>query len=236
MCRLFEKKNSFTVYRQFDQRGNKMEYNWEVKKSAFSHICLCLWQNIVSIDTKACSNHKSPPPALSRNRKTWMPWTFAAQKEEMWSFLLGSMYTMWTVWAKFVKYVSSGTSHLRARWKFALNLGILTVTLSLLMALKSMSISTKRAGTSFNGFEEYEYFFQKEQVLFSMDLMSMSISTKRACTCFNGFEEYEYFYKKSRYFFQWLWRVWVFLPKRARYFFQFVPHSLTTVLQYLHND
>ena len=66
-------------------------------------------------------------------------------------------------WAKFVKHVSSGTSHLRARWKFALNLGILTVTLSLSMALKSMSISTKRAGSSFNGFEEYEYFYQKEQ-------------------------------------------------------------------------
>ena len=140
-----------------------MEYNWEVKKSTFSHICLCLWQNIVSIDMKACSKHKLSP-ASSRNRKTWMPWTFAAQKEEMWSFLLGSMYILCEqFWAKFVKYVSSGTSHLKARWEFALNLGILTVTLSLSMALKSMSISTKRAGTSFNVFEEYEYFHKKSR-------------------------------------------------------------------------
>ena len=163
-----------------------MEYNWEVKKSAFSHICLCLWQNIVSIDTKACSNHKSPPPASSRNRKTWMPWTFAAQKEEMWSFLLGSMYTMWTVWAKFVKYVSSGTSHLRARWKFALNLGILTVTLSLSMALKSMSISTKRAGTSFNGFEEYEYFYQKEQGTSFNSYLTAWLQFYSICTMINN--------------------------------------------------
>ena len=56
------------------------------------HVCLCLWQNIVSIDMKACFNHKSPP-ASSRNRKTWMLWTFAVQKEEMWSFQLGTICT-----------------------------------------------------------------------------------------------------------------------------------------------
>ena len=49
------------------------------------------------------------------------------------------------------------------------------------MDFKSMSISTKGAGTSFNGFEEYEYF-----------------NKKRTGTSFNGFEEYEYFYKKGK--------------------------------------
>ena len=102
---------------------------------------------------KACSNHKSPPPASSRGRKTWMPWTFAAQREEMWLFLLGSETSIRTVLKICIRYLT-----FESAMKVCSELGDRNSHL-----------------VPFNGFEEYEYFYKKSRYICRSYLSATSV-------------------------------------------------------------